>query len=62
MNGPFCNVCGDPPQALGEFAGHVSGGRLGWLEAVRQGLERAPQALVDLLHGGNFGKMLVKLI
>ena len=22
----------------------------------------APQALVDLLHGGNFGKMLVKLI
>jgi NADPH-dependent curcumin reductase CurA len=29
---------------------------------VRQGLESAPQALVDLLHGGNFGKMLVKLI
>jgi NADPH-dependent curcumin reductase CurA len=50
------------PQALGELAGHVAAGRLRWRETVRQGLESAPQALVDLLHGGNFGKMLVKLI
>ena len=50
------------PQALGELAGHVAAGRLKWRETIREGLESAPQALVDLLHGGNFGKMLVKLI
>jgi NADPH-dependent curcumin reductase CurA len=50
------------PQAIGELAGHVAAGRLRWRETVREGLESAPQALIDLLHGGNFGKMLVKLI
>jgi hypothetical protein len=50
------------PEALRELAGHVAAGRLRYRETVRQGLESAPQALVDLLHGGNFGKMLVKLI
>ena len=50
------------PQAIGELAGHVAAGRLRWRETVKQGLESAPQALVDLLRGGNFGKMLVKLI
>jgi NADPH-dependent curcumin reductase CurA len=50
------------PQAIGELAGYVAAGRLRWRETVRQGLESAPQALIDLLHGGNFGKMLVKLI
>jgi NADPH-dependent curcumin reductase CurA len=49
------------PQALQELAGYVASGRLRYRETVRQGLESAPQALVDLLHGGNFGKMLVKL-
>lgn len=52
----------DWPQALATLAGLVAGGRLRWRETVRQGLESAPQALVDLLHGENFGKMLVKLI
>jgi NADPH-dependent curcumin reductase CurA len=50
------------PKALGEIAGHVAAGRLRYRETVREGLSSAPQALVDLLHGGNFGKMLVKLI
>jgi NADPH-dependent curcumin reductase len=50
------------PQALEELAGHVAGGRLHWRETVRDGLESTPQALVDLLHGGNFGKMLVRLV
>ena len=49
------------PQALVELAGHVASGRLRYRETVRQGLESAPRALVDLLHGGNFGKMLVEL-
>jgi NADPH-dependent curcumin reductase CurA len=50
------------PQAIGELAGHVAAGRLHWRETIRDGLQSAPQALVDLLHGGNFGKMLVKLV
>jgi NADPH-dependent curcumin reductase CurA len=50
------------PEALRELAGLVASGRLRYRETVRQGLESAPQALVDLLHGGNFGKMLVKLV
>jgi len=49
------------PQALGELASLVAAGRPKWRETIREGLESAPQALVDLLHGGNFGKMLVKL-
>ena len=32
-----------------------------WRETIRDGLENAPQALIDLLHGENFGKMLVKV-
>jgi NADPH-dependent curcumin reductase len=51
----------DWPQAIGELAGHVAAGRLKWRETIREGLENAPQALVDLLHGDNFGKMLIKL-
>jgi len=50
------------PLALRELAAHVASGRLRYRETVRQGLESAPQALVDLLQGGNFGKMLVKLV
>jgi NADPH-dependent curcumin reductase len=49
------------PQAIGELVGHVAAGRLKWRETIREGLENAPQALVDLLHGENFGKMLIKL-
>jgi hypothetical protein len=50
------------PKALAELADLVASGRLKYRETVREGLEAAPQALVDLLHGGNFGKMLVKLV
>ncbi|HXZ18287.1 MAG TPA: zinc-binding dehydrogenase, partial [Roseiarcus sp.] len=49
------------PQALAELAGHVAAGRLKWRETIREGLKEAPQALVDLLHGQNFGKMLVRV-
>lgn len=50
------------PEALKEIAGHVASGKIRWRETVREGLESAPDGLVDLLQGGNFGKMLVKLI
>jgi NADPH-dependent curcumin reductase len=49
------------PQAIGEVVDHIAAGRLKWRETIRGGLENAPQALVDLLHGENFGKMLIKL-
>jgi NADPH-dependent curcumin reductase CurA len=49
------------PKALAEIGGLVASGRIKYRETVRSGLDAAPQALVDLLHGGNFGKMLVKL-
>jgi hypothetical protein len=52
----------DWPPALAELASHVAAGRIKYRETIREGLESAPQALVDLLRGGNFGKMLVKLV
>jgi NADPH-dependent curcumin reductase CurA len=49
------------PEALAELAGHIAARRLIWRETIRDGLESAPQGLVDLLHGGNFGKMLIRV-
>ena len=49
------------PQAIAELAGYVAAGRLKWRETIRDGLENAPQALVDLLRGENFGKMLIRV-
>jgi NADPH-dependent curcumin reductase CurA len=39
----------------------VADGRIVVRETVREGLEAAPQALIDLLRGENVGKMLVRL-
>jgi NADPH-dependent curcumin reductase len=49
------------PQAIGELAALAATKKLTWRETIRDGLENAPQALVDLLNGGNFGKMLVRV-
>jgi NADPH-dependent curcumin reductase len=49
------------PRAIHELASLAAAGKLTWRETIREGLENAPQALVDLLHGQNFGKMLVKV-
>ncbi len=50
------------PTAIGELAAAVASGRLRYRETIREGIASAPQALVDLLRGENFGKMLVKLV
>jgi NADPH-dependent curcumin reductase CurA len=49
------------PKAIGELASLVAAKKLTWRETIRDGVENAPQALIDLLHGQNFGKMLVKV-
>lgn len=49
------------PKAIGELAALAASKKLRWRETIRDGLENAPQALVDLLNGGNFGKMLVRV-
>jgi NADPH-dependent curcumin reductase len=49
------------PKAIGELAALAAAKKLTWRETIRDGIENAPQALVDLLHGHNFGKMLVRL-
>jgi NADPH-dependent curcumin reductase CurA len=49
------------PMAIGELVSLAVAKKLTWRETIREGLENAPQALIDLLHGQNFGKMLVKV-
>ncbi len=49
------------PKAIGELAALAAAKKLTWRETIRDGLENAPQALVDLLQGQNFGKMLVRV-
>ena len=50
------------PAALGELAGHVAAGRIRYRETIAEGLERTPEAFIDMLKGRNFGKQLVKVI
>ena len=49
------------PKAIGELVSLAAAKKLTWRETIREGLENAPQALVDLLKGENFGKMLVRV-
>jgi len=49
------------PAALAELGEAVASGRLRYRETVAQGLASAPEALIGLLKGRNFGKQLVRL-
>jgi hypothetical protein len=44
-----------------EMTGWIADGRMMWREMVYVGIERAPEALIGLFSGANFGKALVKL-
>ena len=46
---------------LKEVTPLVAAGKLVTRETVVEGLDRAPQAFIDLLRGANVGKMIVKL-
>jgi NADPH-dependent curcumin reductase CurA len=44
-----------------DMGGWIAGGQLTSRETVRDGIEAAPQAFLDLFSGANIGKMLVRL-
>jgi len=46
---------------LREMAGWVADGKVRYLEDMREGLETVPAAFAEMLKGGNFGKMLVRV-
>ncbi len=48
-------------EAIADLGARVAAGKLKYKESVVNGLENAPQGLISLLAGGNFGKQLVKL-
>jgi NADPH-dependent curcumin reductase CurA len=49
------------PEFLTEVAPLVTSGRIRSKETVVEGLDRAPQAFLDLFSGENVGKMIVKI-
>jgi NADPH-dependent curcumin reductase CurA len=48
-------------EAMAELVPAVMEGKIKYREDVRDGLERAPETLVELYTGGNTGKLLVKI-
>ena len=49
------------PEGIKALSALVAAGRIKYRESVVEGIENAPQGLIDLLQGKNFGKQLVKL-
>ncbi len=47
-------------EARGRLARWVADGRVKYREDVVEGFEQAPRAFIGLMHGANFGKLLVK--
>ncbi|WP_313565321.1 NADP-dependent oxidoreductase [Mobilicoccus sp.] len=56
--GPYADKMGEYADKMG---GWLANGSVQFDETIREGLENAPQAFIDLLRGANTGKMLVRL-
>jgi len=52
---------GDFPDYVAKARGWLADGRLKALETIVDGLETAPQALIGLFKGENFGKLIVRI-
>jgi hypothetical protein len=46
---------------LGDMSAWVASGDVRYREDIREGLEVVPAAFIEMLQGGNFGKMLVRV-
>jgi NADPH-dependent curcumin reductase CurA len=46
---------------LADMGGWVARGEVKYREDIREGLETLPAAFAEMLKGGNFGKMLVRI-
>jgi NADPH-dependent curcumin reductase CurA len=50
------------PEFIKTVGGLYAAGKLRMMETVVEGIDRAPQAFIDLLRGENVGKMVVKVV
>ena len=48
-------------QFVSEFVPMIQDGRINVREDISQGIESAPQSLIDVLNGDNFGKKVIKV-
>ncbi len=49
------------PQFFADMGKWIARGDIKWKETIVEGIENAPQALIGLFKGENFGKMIVRL-
>jgi len=57
----YTDYLSEMPEFYRDMAGWLASGKVQSRETVREGIEAAPQAFLDLFSGGNTGKMLVRL-
>jgi NADPH-dependent curcumin reductase CurA len=57
----YTDYLAEMPEFYRDMGGWLASGQVTSRETVRDGIEAAPQAFLDLFSGGNTGKMLVRL-